>query len=95
MAMIMENNKPQETKIKVSKFEYDYLHETSCQLMLIRTAMVEYMRAYSTTRRVYLDSEFLTILKILFPHDYERRECELLGELELLKEREEQEGGEA
>ena len=76
----------QTTKILLDKVEYDYLREASCQLMFIRTAMVQYMAAYRSTKRVYLENEFLTILKILFPRDYGMRECELLEEQELLQE---------
>ena len=70
------------TRILVSKEEYDILRTQSVQLQIIRNAMEENMALFSSESMPYLKDGFLSVLKVLFPGEYEEKYMELLEEVE-------------
>ena len=77
-----------EPKIILDRSEYDDLIHKEMKLEIIRRGMEQHLVVYHTSKMPFLNGDFIEVLKVIFPFDFERKVRELIKE-------EEQEGGEA
>lgn len=84
---MIKTDKP-EPKIILDRCEYDDLIHKEMKLEIIRRGMEQHLVIYHTSKMPFLNGDFIEVLKVIFPFDFERKVRELIKE-------EEQEGGEA
>lgn len=91
--MIKSNTmNPPEPKVILDRNEYDELIRREMQLQIIRRGMEQNLVIYHNSKLPFLKSDFLEILKVVFPYDYDRKVRDLILEEEMA---EKEEGGEA
>lgn len=60
------------TKMLIDKSEYDDLCRKEIRLEMIRRGMENYLKIFNSSDSVYLENDFLVILRAVFPFDYEK-----------------------
>jgi len=69
------------TKILIDKAEYDDLVRKEMRLEMIRRAMVDNLDVYELSGFPFLKSDFLSVLKVVFPFDYTSRLREITAHI--------------
>ena len=82
---MIKTNTP-EPKIILDRSEYDDLIHKEMKLEIIRRGMEQHLVVYHTSKLPFLNGDFIEVLKVIFPYDFERRLKELI--------KAEEEGGE-
>ena len=73
--------------MEMSRHEYENLVESDVKLVMLRDGMRRYMEIWRADSEPTLQREFMTLLRAVFPYDYE----ETLSRLRIKKREEENE----